>query len=205
MKLISLALAGAAVLFMSAPEAAGAQGVVQVPKFRSIELNGGGRVLLRHGPVQRVRVLEGDIRVSDVRVKPAERRRVGGNTYTSNPDQLVIDVCRQSCDGNYNLVVEVVTPSIEAIAVKGGGQIEAAGRFPRQGNIGIAVHGGGEIDARALPASNVGAAVSDGGTILTRAEGSLGAAIQDGGTIRYWGDPVVGTAIDGGGTVTRGE
>ena len=189
----------------AAPQSASAREVVPLPKFRSVELNGGGRVVLRHGPVQRVTLLEGSTEVSGLRVSSGEQQRRGRNTFISNPDQLVIDVCKRSCNGRYDLVVEIVSPSIDAIAVNGGGTVETTGRFPRQGNVGIAVNGGGEIDARALAASNVGAAVSGGGLILTRPESSLGAAIQGGGEIRYWGDPVVGTAIDGGGKVTRGR
>lgn len=203
MKLINLIVAGAAVLLAAAPQQASAQTVVPVPEFRSVELNGGGKVILRHGPVQRVTLIRGSTEITRVRVEGGERRRIGKDSYVSNADQLVIDACKRSCSG-YDLVVEVVTPSIEAIAINGGGRIAAEGRFPRQANVGMAVNGGGLIDARALPVSNVGAAVSGGGLIQTRAESTLGAAIQGGGAIRYWGDPTIGTSIDGGGTVTRG-
>ncbi len=195
MKMSVLLAAGAALLTTAA---APAPTLVPVPEFRSIELNGGGRVILRHGPRQRVTLLSGDTAMSRIEVGGGRR---GGS---SNPDQLVIDACRRSCS-NYRLEVEVVTPSIEGVAVNGGGRIVTAGAFPRQKAIGAAVHGGGQIDIRSLPARQVGAAISGGGNILTTAEETLGAAINGGGAILYWGNPQVGTAVQGGGTVRRGS
>lgn len=194
MKLISVFAAGAAVLLASAaPQAASAETVVPLAKFHSIQLNGGGKVHLRHGPVQRVTILRGDPRISRLAVGARGTER----------DKLVIDVCRRSCRDD--LEVEIVTPLVSGVAVNGGGRIESEGGFPAQANLGVAVSGGGLIDARALPARNVGAAVEGGGRILTRASGTLGAAISGGGEIRYWGKPEVSTVINGGGTVERGS
>lgn len=194
---ISLGLALGAAFLVGA--AAPPPTLVPVPSFRSIELNGGGRVILRHGPQQRVTLLSGSTEISRIEVGPSGRRGTG------NPDQLVIDACRRSCNGRYQLEVEVVTPSIEGVAVKGGGRIQTVGAFPRQPRIGAAVHGGGQIDIRSLPARQVGAAISGGGNILTTAEDTLGAAINGGGAILYWGNPKVGSAVNGGGTVRRGS
>jgi hypothetical protein len=193
MKLISLAVAGPAILFaLAAPQGASAQ-VVPLAKFRSVELNGGGRVHLRHGPVQRVTFLKGDPRVTRLTVKD-----------NGSQDRLVIDTCRRSCN-DYRLELEIVSPNISGVAINNGGQIQTRGGFPVQDSIGVAVRSGGQIDARGLPARNVGAAVSGGGKILTRASGSLSAAVQGGGNITYWGDPSVTTAIQGGGVVEPGS
>jgi hypothetical protein len=197
MKRAALSLSAAVPLLIAAaaPQPAAAQTIVPLPSFAAVELNGGGKVRLRHGPVQRVTILRGDPRVSRIEVERQDRGRNG---------TLVIDACRRSCR-NYSLEVEIVTPSIAAIAVRGGGRIDALGAFPARGELGVAVGGGGVIDARALPARNVGAAVNGGGRILTRASASLGAAISGGGQIVYWGNPAISTAINGGGVVTRGK
>ena len=194
MKLISLALAGPALLYaLAAPQGASAQIVVPLAEFRSVELNGGGRVHLRHGPVQRVTFLTGDPRVTRLTVEE-----------NGNQDRLVIDTCRRSCD-DYRLELEIVSPNISGVAINGGGLIDARGGFPAQSSIGVAVKGGGQIDARGLPARNVGAAVTGGGRIFTRASGSLSAAVRGGGNITYWGNPAVTTAIAGGGVVEPGS
>ncbi len=194
MKLISLAMAGPALLFAFAtPQVASAEVVVPLAKFRSVELNGGGRVHLRHGPVQRVTFLKGDPRVTRLTVEDE-----------GNQDRLVIDTCRRSCD-DYRLELEIVSPNISGVAINGGGLIDARGGFPAQSAIGVAVKGGGQIDARGLPARNVGAAVTGGGKIFTRASGSLSAAVRGGGNITYWGNPSVTTAIAGGGVVEPGS
>lgn len=196
MKLISLTVAGAALLLSAAaPQAAFAETVVPLAKFRSIELNGGGKVRLRHGPVQRVTLIKGDPRIT--------RFTVGSDR--GEKDKLVIENCYNRSCRDYELEVEIVTPLVTGVAIKGGGRIDSAGGFPTQSSLGVAVSGGGEIDARALPARNVGAAIRGGGRILTRASGSLGAAIKGGGQVLYWGDPSVSVAINGGGTVERGS
>ena len=194
MKLISLAMAGPAVLFaLAAPQGASARTAVPLPEFRSIELNGGGKVHLRYGPVQRVTFLKGNPGITRLTVEE-----------NGSQDRLVIDTCRRSCL-EYDLELEIVSPRISGVAVNGGGLVEAGGGFPAQGSIGVAVKGGGRIDARGLPARNVGAAVTGGGRIFTRASGSLSAAVRGGGNITYWGNPSVTTAIAGGGSVKPGS
>ena len=176
---------------------------IPVAAFRSIELNGGGQVILRHGPQQRVTLLSGSPDVSWIAVDPGEQ--AGRSRMNRRQDKLVIETCRRSCGKGYKLVVEVVTPAIEGVAVRGGGRIAANGAFPAQANLGAAIDGGGIIDIRALPGRQVGAAVHGGGRIMTTAQNSLGAAINGGGEVVYWGNPKVGSAVNGGGSVRRGN
>ena len=81
-------------LLAAAPAAA--QGPVTVPRFDSVELQGGGQVVLRHGPTQRVTIVRGNVEMTRFSV---ERGR------------LEILACVRSCR-NYDLQVEIVTPDI---------------------------------------------------------------------------------------------
>jgi hypothetical protein len=165
---------------------------VSVPPFRSIELRGGGHVILRHGAEQRVILLKGSTHFTRF------------THDRGNSDQLVIDACNDDCPSQYRLEVEVVTPTVDGVAVSGGGKIESESGFGHQGSIAAAVEGGGDIDVRSIDAAKATAAVSGGGAIRLRAERRLEAAVDGGGDIRYWGDPAVTSAIDGGGNVSRG-
>ncbi|HEX9931670.1 MAG TPA: DUF2807 domain-containing protein [Allosphingosinicella sp.] len=167
---------------------AAAQTPVSVPRFDSVELRGGGDVIVRHGPQQRVTVLRDDARQAAFDV---ER---GG--------KLVIRACRTSCRRQH-LRVEIVTPDLDAVAITGGGSISAQGRFPAGREFAAAITGGGSIDARAFAASNVTAAIHGGGRIRTAPQRHLTAAIHGGGAITYTGDPRTTVAINGGGAVTR--
>jgi hypothetical protein len=167
---------------------AAAQTPVSVAVFDSLQLHGGGEVVLRHGPEQRVTLLEGDPEFASIEVE--------------RDGDLVIRPCRRSCR-DQRLRVEVVTPRIDAVAITGGGLIRAEGRFPARESVALAVTGGGTIDARALTADNVVTAVTGGGRIRTAPRETLVAAVRGGGAILYSGDPDKTVAIDGGGTVTR--
>ena len=164
--------------------------LVPVPHFGSVELRGGGEVVVQRGPVQRVTLLEGSSRYTRVRV-------IRG-------DKLAIDVCDSSCPHNYRLRVLVESPNVPNLAIDGGGKISTAGGFGGQSEVVAAISGGGVIDATSVSAAKATAAVEGGGEIRVRAVRTLTAAIDGGGVIRYWGDPQVTSAIDGGGVVRRG-
>jgi hypothetical protein len=172
------------------PSAAFAASAVPVGPFRSVELRGGGHVILRHGAVQRVTLLDGSMQFT--------RFHVNGD------GKLVIDTCDQDCPHHYDLEVEIVTPRIEGVAISGGGKIESESGFGRQDSIGAAIQGGGHIDIRSIDAVHVDAAVDGGGHIALRAQRSLQAAVNGGGNISYWGNPSVTSAVDGGGSVSKG-
>jgi len=170
---------------------ASAQSVVPVPHFDSVELEGGGHVVIRYGDAQQVRLIQGSTEFTRFTVED------GG--------KLRIDACPHDCPHIYDLEVEITMPHIEALAVDGGGVIDCDGGFPAPRRITLAIEGGGKIDTRAIDAEHATAAVDGGGDIRLRAEKELTAAINGGGKIRYWGDPKVTRAIEGGGEVERGE
>jgi putative autotransporter adhesin-like protein len=186
-----LPFAALAALLAAAPAWSGT--VIPVGAFDSVALRDGGHVILRHGAVQRVTLLQGSTQYTSIRIDE------------DNPHQLVIDSCRHQCPHEYRIEVEIVTPDVRGVSVSDGGSIESAGGFPQQGKIAAAVEDGGKIDIRSIAASEASAAVNDGGKILLRAQSRLAAAINDGGEVVYWGDPRVSSAINDGGSVEKGS
>jgi hypothetical protein len=186
------------------PAAAGQS--IDLPKFKAIELmGGGGEVILRHGPSQRVTLLSGSMGITRFAVPPPSIRRVGNNTISDGGDTLIINACNGDCPRGYRPTIEVVSPHIRGIAAKSGGKVIAQGAFPSQSSLGVAAMGGGEIDVRAMAARSVGAHASGGGIIRTRPLKSLGAMASAGGKILYSGDPQVGMNVGSGGSVTRAD
>ena len=183
MPLFALALA------VSAP--ALATELVPVPSFRSVELRGGGNVVLVEGPAQRVTILEGSSRFTRLRVEGDSR--------------LKIDACDDRCPQHYHLRIEIQSPRVPDLAISRGGAITVQSGFRPQSQLSAAVDGGGKIDGRALEASAVSAAVNGGGEISVRPRATLSAAVHGGGAILYSGNPQVTTAIQGGGHVGRGN
>ena len=162
---------------------------VSVAPFKSIQLRGGGHVVFQHGATQRVTLVKGSTEFTKFEI-------VDGNT-------LRIDACNSNCPQHYDLEIDIVSPAIEGVAIKGGGHIESKGDFPKQDSIGAAVQGGGNIDIRSMSVDNVAAAVNGGGEIMTTPGRTLRAAVNGGGSIIYSGNPMVTSAINGGGSVTQ--
>ncbi len=179
-----------------AVQAAPAAETVSLPRFGGIELKGGGSVVVRHGAVQRVTLLEGSSSQSGIGVEPNGRGSAG---------RLVIRACRTRCPQDYRLRIEIVTPDVPAVAVDGGGRIDVAGGFSPRRHVAASVNGGGQIDLRAVKASAVAASVNGGGSLRVTATETLAASVNGGGAIQYWGEPQVTSAIRGGGAVTRGR
>jgi hypothetical protein len=162
---------------------------ISVPAFRSVQLRGGGEVMLRPGPVQRVTIVEGSASITRFRVE--------------RDGQLRIDVCDGNCPRNYRLRVEIQSPRAPDVAIAGGGLIRATGGFPAERDLSAAISGGGKIDMLAVSAGSVNAAVHGGGLIAVRPRSSLTVAVNGGGEVRYAGNPAVTSAINGGGAVHR--
>lgn len=158
---------------------------VTVPRFQALSLHGGGTVTIRHGATQKVTIMRGDPAVSKFQVVDKSLR---------------IYACDTSCPDNYKLEVEVVTPDMSALAIRGGGKL-AMTDFPAQKTLALSVQGGGSIDSRAVQANHVAASVQGGGGIRTWATGSLAASVRGGGGVVYRGDPTVATTVRGGGSV----
>ena len=164
--------------------------VIPVAEFRSVELSNGGHVIVRHGAVQRVSVVEGDLQYTRVRVGDGGR--------------LIIDRAPGDCPRGYRLQIEVVTPHLSAVSVSNGGTVRTLGAFPAQASIEAAVEQGGTIDIRSIPADDVDASVDSGGGIFTTSRKTLAASVQSGGVIAYWGDADVKKSVRDGGVVKRG-
>ena len=183
----SLIASAALCLIASAPALAATD--LQLPAFSAIETHGGGVVILHHGATQRVSVIKGDLKISQV---------------TVHDGKLMVDPCPPSSwFQSPELVVEVVAPRIEALAAHGGGSIEAKGPFPSQPKLAVAAHGGGSIDARAIAAETVAASVHGGGSIRVNAVATLAAQAHGGGSITYAGNPQVASSIHGGGSISH--
>ena len=161
--------------------------VVPVAPFQSVELRGGGDVVVVPGPTQRVTILEGSTRFTQFRVE--------------SDGKLRIDVCNERCPQHYRLRMEIQSPHVPSVGVDGGGTIHAASGFPAQDHLAAAISGGGKIDLGTVEATKVSAGVNGGGVILVRARATLAAGVNGGGEVRYFGDPVVTSAINGGGSV----
>lgn len=183
------ALAIAVPATVSAP--ARAAETIAVKPFKTIEVHGGGEVILRHGDTQRVTLLEGDPKIAEIRV-------VGDGRLELSP-------CRRTCWGDHELKVEVTTPAIAGLTAHGGGSIDAKSGFGNQPRLAIEVHGGGDVDARAIPADAVSANVHGGGTAKVTANKSLHAEVHGGGSLRYWGHPRIDSEVHGGGSLESGE
>ena len=163
---------------------------VPLPRFDSVELRGGGQIVIVPGPVQRVTLLEGSTQFTHFGLERA--------------GQLKIDTCDERCPQFYRMRVEIEAPAVPDLAISGGGIITVEGGFRPQSQLSVAVNGGGKIDSRAVDATSVSAAVNGGGEIAVHPRSTLSAAVQGGGNIRYSGNPQVSSAIDGGGHVGPG-
>ncbi|HEV2653088.1 MAG TPA: DUF2807 domain-containing protein [Rhizomicrobium sp.] len=163
---------------------------IPLPHFHSVQLMGGGHVTFRNGPVQRVTLIKGSSKITNFSIR--------------DDGQLQIHVCDDNCPAHYDLNVEIVSPDVIGLAVRGGGHIEAQGTFPARQVLDVAVMGGGSIEARPIHADKVNAAIKGGGQVEVAPASSLNAAVAGGGSITYWGDPRVTQAVVGGGSVSRG-
>lgn len=179
-----------ALLTLALASSAAAVTVIPVGEFRSVELSDGGHVIIRHGAVQRVTIVEGDPEFTRIRVGS------GGRLLIDNTGK---------CPRGYRVQVEVVTPHLTRVAVSNGGRVETAGAFPAQSSIEAAVEQGGTVDIRSLPADRVEASVYSGGGIFTTARTTLDANVESGGSITYWGDAEVRKSVRDGGAVKRGK
>jgi len=186
MRVSILLLPIAILLGCARPAPAAAQSAIEVSPFRSVALDGGGHVTIRHGAAQRVTLVGGE---ADVAVEGT---------------QLRIGHCR-TCAHRERLSLDIVVPALEAVSVENGGRLVVAGDFPRPPRLAAAVSNGGMLDVRALAADQVSASVALGGMIYTRPIRRLDAAVSHGGAITYWGDPRVQRAVNHGGVVQHGR
>jgi Putative auto-transporter adhesin, head GIN domain len=161
---------------------------VPAGEFQSVELRNGGRVVIRHGAVQRVTIAEGDERYTRVRLADGKR--------------LIVDRTGD-CPRGHRVSVEITTPHLAAARVSNGGSIVVSGAFPAQTSIEASVDQGGTVDVRSIRADDVEATVYSGGRIFATAERTLEASVESGGAITYWGGARVRRSVRDGGVVQQ--
>ncbi len=183
-----VALTSALISAVALPGAAMAETVVPVGKFTGVELHGGGLIRIEKAAVQRVTLVQGN---------PADAR-----FEVNSRGELTVSPCRGFCMGRGRFEVLIETPELESVGIFGGGRITAEGAFPAKGKVSAAIHGGGDIDMRAVPADAAAASIHGGGQIKVSAQRSLAASIAGGGAIRYLGHPAVASSIFGGGSIS---
>jgi len=185
--MIRLVAAAATSLFLAGTAFAGTD--MNFPSFSGINIHGGGHVVLRHGPVQRVTIIKGDLKKIDL--------HMSGSSLDISP-------CKNWCWGNNPLEVEIVSPRITRFEVHGGGELEAVGEFPRQPELTAQVHGGGDLNTRAIPADTVTADVHGGGDAKVKALVTLTAEVHGGGDLIYSGNPQhISSQTHGGGSISK--
>ncbi len=182
------------ILFLTAlaglfPHATLAAETVSVTHFNSIGLKGDGHVTIRYGLQQRVVLVKGSTEFTHI--------------YVDEPGSgsLEIDGCPRRCPRNYNPIIEITTPDIQGLAIKGDGVIDVADSFPQGDTLGVAVSGDGSIEAERLRATTVHAALHGDGKITISVSGELIAAVNGDGAIRYFGRPHVLSAAHNGGLI----
>ncbi|HEX5183844.1 MAG TPA: DUF2807 domain-containing protein [Allosphingosinicella sp.] len=199
MKAQPLLTAASLALFAAAPAAA--QVSVPVGPFRSIELDGGGRALVRYAPVQKVRILQGNARISSIRVSD----RPGSIGRNGNGARLVIRTCPNRCPMGYRFELMIETPNLDGLGVVGDGEIEVAPGFPREDSLAVGVKGNGRIDAREVTAGRVAAGVSGDGEISLGPADALVAGVSGKGRILYRGQPRLTSSVAGGGRIEQAD
>jgi hypothetical protein len=188
-RLLTIAILAAMVVASSAS----AQTDVPVARFRSVQLQNGGQVILRHGQTQRVRLVAGSLDCTQIRVDGGQQLRIDNHGGGAG------------CGRHERLQIEVVTPMLESVAVANGGTIRSVGDFPVQGEIEAAVEQGGGIDLRSMAADAVEASIQSGGRIFVSVRQTLTATVESGGIVKYWGDPRVRESVRNGGVVAKGD
>ena len=158
--------------------------------FSSVELRGGGEVVIRRGSTPGFVYREGDQASRPARVTDG---------------RLTIDPCQDRCPRGHRLKLEVTMPELNSLSVTDGGRIRAEAGFPRLPTFRAEVSQGGAIDMRALEVEALTASIAHGGVILARPRLTLDARIEQGGRINYWGSPQVRPAVQNGGVVERGR
>jgi len=157
--------------------------------FSGVSVHSGAHVILRHGAVQRVTVVKGDLGKADL--------HVSGNTLDISP-------CKNWCWHVQELEVEIVSPKIDNVVAHSGGALQASGDFPKQASLHLTAHSGGSIETNAIPAENVNALAHSGGSIQLKVLSNLEALAHSGGAISYTGNPAhLSVQSHSGGSISK--
>ena len=202
-------------IFFSSSRPAGAgSGVAatqarSVPSFTGVDLAGDNNVIVHVGASQSV-------------IVHADSNLLGRVTTRVRAGSLVIGTTPGNLSAKTPMFVSVSVPSVDALTLKGDGNITATGinsrrltvMLPGSGNIHatgtttrleVTISGEGTALLGQLIARDAKAALSGDGSITLAATHSLTAGVSGGGTILYSGNPPhVTTTVSGNGTITPG-
>ncbi len=147
---------------------------LSVGSVSSLEVSDGGVVTVRSGGSGAVVISEGADRV----------------TLSKSGSTLKIG-CKKPCRGNVRRLVTVTLPGLNSVSVNGGGTVNVQPGFSPRGDFTASVRRGGNINASSVPAANVDAKVTGGGTIRVNASDTLKATVIGAGKIYYSGNPSI--------------
>jgi hypothetical protein len=162
---------------------------LKLAPFSAINAHAGAQVTLHYGPVQRVTVITGDLKVAKIQV-------TGGST-------LDISACEGFCWGSHTLKLDIVSPRIDSIVAHSGGGVAAEGDFPKLPKLAVTAHSGGAVNAGAIAADQVDVTAHSGGSARVKALQTLNAQAHSGGSITYSGHPAhVNSQTNSGGSIS---
>lgn len=211
--LVVTVVALAIALHNNGSTAAGVQGsgipatqIRTLSPFTKVELAGGTNVTITEGARQRV-VVHADSNLLDhVTTRVSGGRLVVGNTTGGFTAKAPMDVA-------------VTVPQLEALALTGGGVLDAqdvhAGTLTltlsgggltqvsgTAGSLSVLLTGGGAAQLGQLVAQNARVRLSGAGLVVVNATNSLDATLAGAGSILYSGNPAhVTTALTGSGAI----
>lgn len=154
--------------------------------FEGFTLRGGGEVLIQHGQT--------------FAVNPEAEQQ---GWIIGLDDNVLVAECDRACRNNNADRVVITMPSLDNIAITGGGDMAVEGNFPDTHELNIALVGGGQINALSVHANEVNVSIVGGGDINVAAATELNVSIIGGGEIGYVGSPEVNRSVIGGGAVRR--
>lgn len=180
-----------------------------VPAFAAVDLDGANNVVVRAGAKQSV-VVHAD---SNLLGRVTTRVRSGRLTIGTTPGNL---------NAKSPMYVAVTVPSIEALTLRGAGNIDVSEvdarrliiKLPGSGviratgttsRLEVTLGGSGTALLGQLIARDAKAGLSGNGTITLTATDRLDASVSGSGTILYGGNPAhLTTAVTGSGAITAG-
>ena len=180
-----------------------------VSRFTAVDLAGFNNVVVRAGGPQSV-VVHADgnlLRRVTTRVR-AGRLVIGttpGNLAAKSPMYVVVtlpSVEALTLRGAGNIIVSDLDSRRLTVRLPGAGTIRATGRAAR---LDVTISGSGTALLGQLVARDVKAGVSGDGSIMLTATHRLDARVSGSGTIVYGGSPAqIATRVTGSGTITPG-
>ena len=162
---------------------------VSVPPFSKVVAHSGADVKLIYGAKERVTVIKGELKDGYIQVKSDGTLEIAG--------------CKGFCMFHKTLEVEVVAPRIESVVAHSGADVTATGNFPKEPQLSVQAHSGGEVNVTAIPADTVDVQAHSGGDAHVKALSTLNAQAHSGGNVTYSGHPAhINSQSNSGGSVS---